>query len=167
VATFDKALDNGAILRLVVNQSSQNIVSNYSTDSWGLYLIEGPPSYSGNAIAYYVEIKGDRTSGTYTFDFRAGGTQTKTIRTGTTRVYHDPDGSKSTSVSGYTADTVTSSGGPGTASGTFTQTPIPRGPYIEIDGVWERSLAYAEIDGVWAQVLVHAEIDSVWQLVGG
>jgi hypothetical protein len=169
MTNFDRTLDAGAVLRLSVTESAtQNIGSNYSTDNWGLYLIEGgAASWSGYSISYNVTINGSSYSGSYSFDFRPGGIQTKTIRTGSTRVYHDADGTKSISVSGYTADTNTSSGGPGTASGTFTQTPIPRGPYIELDGVWARSLAYAEIDGAWEQVLVHAEIDSVWQLVGG
>lgn len=168
MAIYNKSLSNDAVLRLVVTESSQSIASNYSTNSWTLSLIEGTqPSWSNIAIAYKVTINGDDTTGTYTFDFRPTGTQTKVIDSGTTRVYHDADGTKTTTVSGYTADTNTTTGGPGTASGTLVQTRIPRGPYIEVDGIWSRSLAYAEIDGVWKQCLVYSEVDGSWKLNGG
>ena len=168
MATYVDALSSGAALRLIVNQTSQNIASNYSVVSWSLAIIEGSASsFSNTAIGYNVKINGVTTSGSYTFDFRPSGTQTKTIDSGSSRVYHDADGTKTITVSGYTASTGTTSGGPGTASGTLALTRIPRGPNIEVDGVWSRSLAYAEIDGVWTQCLVHAEIDGVWAMVGG
>lgn len=168
MATYAEALSSGAVLRLIVTQTSQNIASNYSVLSWSLAIIEGSaPSYSNTPIAYNVKINGVTTSGTYTFDFRPSGDQTKTIDSGSSRVYHDADGTKTTTVSGYTASTGTTSGGPGTASGTLALTRIPRGPYIEVDGVWSRSLAYAEIGGAWSQCLVYAEIDGAWAMVGG
>lgn len=162
MATYDAGLSGGAYLRLTVTQTSQNIAANTSTDSWSVVLHKGSfASWSSTPIAWSANIGGTGYSGSYTFDFRYGSTS-QLLGSGSTVVTHNPDGTKSTSVSGYTAATGTSTGGPATASGSFAQTNIPRGPKVEYDGAWSNSILSVEYDGAWVTGLLYAEYDGAW-----
>lgn len=116
-------LGGGALLRLYVVQTSQNAGLNQSTDAWALILYKGTySSYDFFGIPYSVSINGTVTAGTFTFDFTT--TTSVIIATGSQTVTHNTDGTKSISVSGYIGNTGTSTGGPATAAGSFTQTPL-------------------------------------------
>lgn len=125
MANFDAGMPGGATLRFTINQSSQSIPGNTSTDSWSLTLFKGYSSWTATPIGWYVQVNGTAYSGTYTFDF-SGGATSKLIASGSTVVGHNSDGTKTTNCGGYTADTGTSTGGPATAGGNFVQTTIPR-----------------------------------------
>jgi len=125
VADYDapSGLSGGAILRLTVNQTSQNTGLNQSTDAWSETLFKGIyASYDLSGIGYSGSINAVAFSGSFTFDFRS--TSSKLITSGTQTVTHNVDGTKTISVSASIANTLTSTGGPATASGSFTQTPI-------------------------------------------
>jgi hypothetical protein len=120
-------LGGGAVLRLTVNQTSQNTGANQSTDSYSLTLIKG--AYNSfdltNTITWAANIDGTASSGTFSFDFRAGASTSQLITSGSKTVTHNGDGTKTISVSGSIGSTGTSTGGPATASGSFAQTIIP------------------------------------------
>ncbi|MFF1876127.1 DUF859 family phage minor structural protein, partial [Kitasatospora herbaricolor] len=75
---------------------------------------------------YTVVINGNSYSGTFTYDFRS--TSSVTIRTGSTVVPHNSDGTKTITVVGSIGDTGSSAiGGPGgTGNRSFTQSTIAR-----------------------------------------
>ena len=121
------ATSGAGTLRLIVTQASQNIPANQSTVNWELHLYcyNGASYNLSPPTSYSVTINGTAYTGTYTFDFRSY--SDKLIASGSTVVTHDADGTKTISVSGYTAHTGTGAiGGPITASGSFALTTIPR-----------------------------------------
>jgi len=125
VTNYDVVTGAGAILRLAVNETSQDIPDNESVDGWSLVWYKGSASsWSASPITWQVVINGNTYSGTFTFDF--GATSSVTIATGSTTIPHTADGTKTISVSGYIGATGTSSGGPASTGGSFVQTTIPR-----------------------------------------
>ena len=111
---------------LTVNQQSQNVADNYSTVSYSL-VISRPSNISSTAAkAYSVKINGSTVaSGTTTI----GGTGSKTITSGTARVDHNADGTKSISFSFSLAVEITWGGtylGTASGNGTMVLTTIPR-----------------------------------------
>jgi len=40
---------------------------------------------------------------------------------------------------------------------------IPRGPKVEVAGVWQQSISYVEVAGVWQTALMSAEVAGVWK----
>lgn len=123
MTNFDTVMGGGAILRLTVYEASQNTGANQSTDNYVLSLIKGAyASYDLVGTTYSFNINGTTGSGSFTFDFRT--TTSQTIANGPVTVTHNADGTKTISCSGTIGSTGTGIGGPATASGTFTQTPI-------------------------------------------
>jgi hypothetical protein len=125
MAIFDVGTGQGSILRLTVNQDSQDVAGNYSIDSWSLVLYQGNATSSWTATpkAWSVTIGGQTWNGSFTFDFRS--TDSVVIATGSTRVNHNGDGTASVALAWAIANTGTAvTGGNGSAS--FGQTTIPR-----------------------------------------
>ncbi len=84
----------------------------YTDVAWALYLDERVAqnlSYNGNGVAANVQITtlGTVWSGSFTFDWRPAGLQSKLIASGVSRVYHNADGTPPASfnVYGYIAYT--------------------------------------------------------------
>ena len=148
---------------------SQNIAANTSTVRVQLYSEETAQqsSYSATAAnnSYSIVVNGTTYSGNFTFDFRPAGLQSVTLVNTTLVVPHTDAGTKSINVSASSSSGVLGSASTGT--NTLALPRIPRGPWAEIDGTWERTLLYAEVDGAWKQCLVYAEVDGSWDLVGG
>lgn len=125
MTNYDVGMGSGAILRLTVTQSSQSIAGNSSVDSWSLTFIKGSASsWSANAIGWSVNINGSVYSGSFTFDFRSY--SSLLLAASSTTIGHNSDGTKTIAVQGNIGATNTSSGGPATVNGTFTQSTIPR-----------------------------------------
>lgn len=132
MANWDGALNNGAFLRLGVDQVSQDINGNYSTDTWILVMARGSntASWTGAAIPWNVNVNGNAYSGTFSFDFRSA--DSVVIASGSFNVGHNADGTKTIGVSASIGDTGTAVGGPVGASGSFAQTTIPRASKITL-----------------------------------
>ncbi len=128
VYTTTSGLNGGAYLALTVTEVSQNIGGVTSTDSWSLTLYGGTRTSFDltNTATWSVTINGTTTSGTFSYDFRPGPGTPAFCGSGTTAaISHTADGTKSISVSGSIGALPSgTTGGPATASGTFTQTPI-------------------------------------------
>lgn len=125
MTNYDVGMGSGAILRLTVTQSSQSIAGNSSVDSWSLTFIKGSASsWSANAVGWSVNINGSVYSGSFTFDFRSY--SSLLLAASSTTIGHNSDGTKTIAVQGNIGATNTSSGGPATVNGTFTQSTIPR-----------------------------------------
>lgn len=126
-----KVSDYNPYISLEVKQSSQSIDGNYSIVSYAL-KVHRPSSISSSAAKdYSFTINGTKYSGTYTI----GGSGTKTIKSGTQKVTHTADGSKTISFSISTEIGITFSGtaiGTVTASGSLKLTTIPRATQITI-----------------------------------
>lgn len=167
MATFDQP--NGAgVLRLIVSAAASpppNIALNQSTVNVELHLLCGNGiSFNGSPVGWSASINTAPYSGGYTFNF--GSYSDKLIASWQTLVAHNPDGTKTINVSAHTDHTGTSAiGGPIDVSGTFTIPAIPRGPQVEVDGLWGTSLLQVEFDGAWATGLMYAEFDGAWVLV--
>jgi microcystin-dependent protein len=122
---YSVQLGQGTLI-LSVNQGSQSIAGNYSDDSWSLTLnCSNRQSYNNyNNVRWDVNINGSGYGGNFGFDFR--NSSSKLIATGTTRVAHNADGTKSISVSGSIGATATSAISSGGVSGTYYQSTIAR-----------------------------------------
>lgn len=128
VYTTTSGLNGGAYLALTVTEVSQNTGGVTSTDSWSLTLYGGTRTSFDltNTATWSVTINGTTTSGTFNYDFRPGPGTPAFCGSGTTSaISHNADGTKSISVSGSIGALPSgTTGGPATAAGTFTQTPI-------------------------------------------
>jgi hypothetical protein len=132
MANWDAGLNNGAFLRLGVDQINQSVNDNASADSWILVMARGSntASWTGSPIAWNVNINGTPYSGTFTFDFRSS--DSVVIASSTIVVPHNSDGTKTIAVSASIGPTGTAVGGPASVSGNFTQTTIPRASNITL-----------------------------------
>lgn len=118
-------------ISLEVKQSSQSVSGNYSTVSYALKVHRPSEVISSASKDYSFTINGTTYKGTYTI----GGSGTKTIKSGTQKVAHTSDGSKTISFSISTEIGVTWSGtsiGTVTASGSLKLSTIPRATQITI-----------------------------------
>ncbi|WP_050637890.1 DUF859 family phage minor structural protein [Candidatus Stoquefichus sp. SB1] len=107
---------------------SQNVANNNSSVSWSLVLHWDASLNFSASKSYSVTVNGTNYSGSYTGG-ASGGSGSKTIRSGTTSVGHNADGTKSVSVSASFGIEVTYSGtkiSTMTLSGSFTLPTIPR-----------------------------------------
>lgn len=113
-------------VRLAWAESSQNIANNTTTISYTLSIYRSSNISSSAAKDYSITINGVKVaSGTTTI----GGSGTKTIKTGTTTITHNADGSKTFNYSFSQEIGITWSGsaiGTITGSGTGTLDTIPR-----------------------------------------
>lgn len=127
MATYDTVLSNSDyILRLIVNQSSQNITNNTSSVAWSLRIIKGSGSgkWSFYTKTWSVNIGGQTASGSISgYDFR---NYTELILgSGSFTITHNADGTKTISNSGSFSEAQINVGN-GTASGNLALTTIPR-----------------------------------------
>lgn len=105
-------------LRLVATEGTKQPENNRSAINWAFYLEErtsSPTTWMGGGISASVDVGGDGNdwSGTFGFDWRPGGLQTKLIASGSEWRTHNPDGSGSVTVYAHMGDTGTvGAGGP-------------------------------------------------------
>lgn len=127
MATYDTVLSNSDyILRLIVNQSSQDVANNTSSVAWSLRIIKGSGSgkWSFYTKTWSVNIGGQTASGSISgYDFR---NYTELILgSGSFTITHNADGTKTISNSGSFSEAQINVG-TGTASGSLALTTIPR-----------------------------------------
>lgn len=114
----DANTGTGGTLRVNAWVSGTSAPGIYSDVAWELWLIERVPSvygYNFAGVSASVVVNGGTVwSGSFTFDFRPGGAQSVLIASGTTRVYHNSDGTPpGVTVTGNMGSTGTSTvGGP-------------------------------------------------------
>ena len=114
-------------VQLSWNTTSQDVANNSSTISYSLSIYRDSGGIISNAAKNYsIKINGITVaSGTNTI----GGSGTKTLKTGTTTIYHNSDGSKTFNLSFSQEIAITWNGsyiGTITGSGTGTLNTIPR-----------------------------------------
>jgi hypothetical protein len=105
VATFSGAFSGrpAVVLYLAVNETSTNIAANTSVVSWSLYIVGNNASFNLDPTSTYsISVNGVPYSGVWTYDFRSN--NTPTLRSGTTTVTHDANGSKTISASSSATD---------------------------------------------------------------
>lgn len=109
-----------AILFLEAYEVDYDAISNTREISWSLYLRENGGSnqaWNGGGISAFVDgtinggYVGNIWAGSFGFDFRPGGNQTKVIATGSTVFGSNPDGTGSVQLGGHIGYTGTSTAG--------------------------------------------------------
>ncbi|NBI08251.1 DUF859 family phage minor structural protein [Senegalia massiliensis] len=112
---------------LTVTEQSQSTSGNYSILAYSLKLYRPRQIYSSSSKSYNVKINGKTVKSGSTY---IGGSGTKTIASGTTKVYHNSDGTKTgVAISFYQEISITWSGsstGNASKSGSMNLTTIPR-----------------------------------------
>ena len=126
MAAFSVQMDGSKdyTLTLNVSQSSQDYGDNESVVAWSLVAAGSWGSYGGYSTSYSVTINGTTYAGTIP-SFNPNPSQT--IRSGTTPVKHNADGTKTISVSG-SWDSRHPNIGKGTVNGSLTLSRIPKPP---------------------------------------
>lgn len=94
MASISASHSNISII-LDVNETATSTAGNYSDVSWTLRMVRPYRIYSNVAKNYSVTINGNTTSGTVI----VGGVGDFNIATGSHRIYHEADGSKSIGIS--------------------------------------------------------------------
>ncbi|QIG58108.1 minor tail protein [Microbacterium phage Zepp] len=123
----------GALV-LDVNEVGYNVFENYSDVAWALYLDERVASnttWSGGGISATVGQHNVQQwwGGTFGFDWRPGGLQSRLIASGTNRIYHNPDGSGQVTVGANMGNSGTSgAGGPTQITNTIGLTQLTQVP---------------------------------------
>lgn len=126
-------------VKLYVTQKSQSISGNYTILEYSLKLYRPRQIYSSASKSYNIKINGTTVkSGSTTI----GGSGTKTIASGTTKVYHNSNGTKkNVAISFYQEVSITWSGvatGNASKSGTMDLTTIPR--YAKITSLYANNI---------------------------
>ncbi|NBI08054.1 DUF859 family phage minor structural protein [Senegalia massiliensis] len=126
-------------VKLYVTQKSQSISGNYTILEYSLKLYRPRQVYSSASKSYNIKINGTTVkSGSTTI----GGSGTKTIASGTTKVYHNSNGTKkNVAISFYQEVSITWSGvatGNASKSGTMDLTTIPR--YAKITSLYANNI---------------------------
>lgn len=126
MASDSTSTGDAGTLKITVTQSSQSISGNYSNVAWSLTLSSTySGTYRNQGVSWSTNIGGTNYSGTFTFNFATY--STKTIASGTTKIYHNSNGTKSITATGDIGNTFTSSiGGPASVSVGLTLSTIPR-----------------------------------------
>ena len=101
MANFQSNTNNTFYAILIVNQGTQNIPNNYTDINYELVLYNGSMNFSGYTIGYDVYINGEQVayqnnSGNQT---SMSSNSSKTIVSGTRRIYHNADGTKTIPIS--------------------------------------------------------------------
>lgn len=130
------AVNTGAAGALVldVNEVGYNVFENYSDVAWALYLderVQSNTTRSGGGISATVSHHNIQQwwGGTFGFDWRPGGLQSRLIASGTNRVYHNADGSGQVTVGANMGNTGTSgAGGPTGITNTIGLTQLTQVP---------------------------------------
>lgn len=142
MATSGYARTNTAFgwVQLRWSLASQDTVNNKSTINWYLEIYSSSSIYSSDSKSYSVKINGSTvSSGSDTI----GGSGTRTLKSGTTTIAHNSDGTKTFSYSFSQECAITWSGtyvGTVTGSGSDTLPTIPRAsqPSLSDMYVWMR-----------------------------
>jgi hypothetical protein len=163
-------------LRLDVWESGTNAAENWSDVSWALYLIERTTSnltWSGGGITATVGHHNVTQwwGGTFGFDWRPGGLQTKLIASGTNRVWHNSDGTGSITVGANIGNTGTSgAGGPSQVTQTITLTTLKVAPGTP-SGVTATRISDTQAQVNWSQSSASngqpTSNDISWRINGG
>lgn len=130
MARYERTIGRNFVLRLDVNQGSRSISGNYSTVSWSLQLRRGNnPSWSQGTKTWSVNIGGVTRSGHRNgYDFR--NTSSITLGSGSVRINHNSDGTKSINSSGNFGDPQGPIYNGSVSGGPLTLTSIPRASSI-------------------------------------
>jgi len=115
------SVNSGTRGRLDVNASAtSNAAGNFSDVSWNVQWVERSltTAFNNNGVPFSVVVGGIGTvaSGNFTFDWRPSGFQSQQLASGTTRVFHNSDGSAASSlgnVTGSVGDTGSDAAGRG------------------------------------------------------
>lgn len=111
------------ILRLTVTQGTQNIVGNYTDVNWNLRIYRAASwKPYGSDGSWSVNIHGNGYSGSFSYNFN--NYTELLLASGTTRIYHNADGTATISVS--SSAYIGSAGGSASAGGSMSLTTIPR-----------------------------------------
>lgn len=165
MATYDTALAAaGYILRLTVTEGTPNVAANTSPITWSLVIIKGSGTgkFTSYTVSWNVNIGGITDSGTLA-GYNFASYSTLTLGSGTGTITHNPDGTKTISVSGtFDESDPAPELGDATSSGSLALTNIPRGPKAEHNGAWAQSTLQVEHNGAWVQGLVYAEFNGAW-----
>ncbi|UVK59177.1 minor tail protein [Microbacterium phage Librie] len=141
-------------LALDVNEVYYDVFQNYSDVSWALYLDERVSSgstWSGGGISATVGQHNIQQwwGGTFGFDWRPSGLQSRLIASGTNRVYHNPDGSGQVTVGATIGNTGTSgAGGPTGLTNTIGLTQLTQVPGTPT-GVSATRISYSQVRVNW------------------
>ena len=139
VATWTTSGNVGDTLRFRWWQTGQSVSGNYPDIGWMMELLAGGAGYiyAPASAAWSVTIDGETFSGYNTVAI--GNNQTKTLASGTKRIYHAADGQKTFGVSFSQAFNISFNSWVGTVSGSssWTLTTIPRAtmPKLNPDAV--------------------------------
>lgn len=131
MATIVGGLNGGGPyqLELVITQTSQSISGNYSNISYTLRVrrTSNAGYRSWGNTNYTLVINGSTlaSGASWYMDFPAGGPTTRNIRSGTMKINHNADGTKTVAASAA-LDTSSSAVGDGSLSGSVGLTTIPR-----------------------------------------
>lgn len=154
----DAASGTYGILRLVAAIAGSSAAGKYTDVSWWMYHIENGSTnqqFNGDGVSAAVGVAtvGTVYSGGFTFDWRPGGNQSVLIASGTTRVYHNADGTPPAGfyVSGSIGDTGSNGAGRGASVVEYlslpTLTVIPDSP----TGLAASRVSDTSIDLAWSQ----------------
>lgn len=124
MATFDGGFSvRPHLLRLTVNQGTQNIVGNYTDVNWNLRIYRAASWKPwGSDGSWSVNIHGNAYSGSFSYNFN--NYTELLLASGTTRIYHNADGTATISVSASAY--IGSAGGSASCGGSMGLTTIPR-----------------------------------------
>lgn len=100
MATYTSNISNGYKLELNLTQQSQSIEGNYSQVGWELFLISGGYYFYDHGVTSNVTINGTKVL-TFSGKFGIGQNAKVKVGSGSTRVNHNSDGTKTFS---FTAD---------------------------------------------------------------
>jgi hypothetical protein len=146
-ATANTGSSGSVVLDLI--ETATNVAENWSEVSWYLYLDErsiNNSTWNGNQISAYVA---DWWSGTFNFDWRPGGAQSKAIASGVKRVYHNADGTGQVTVTAGIGNTGTSgAGGPTNVTNTLGLTTLVRTPNTPT-AVFAKRLSDTQVELQW------------------
>lgn len=171
MTTYNSLPGNGYVLRIVIEQLSQNIANNTSSVRTRLYIVTPSHTYFQARATGKLVVNGTTVwsiSGT-TVNTYANNTA-YLLKDDTRTITHNSDGTKTVPVS---ADFKTDTQGYSwsvpylAVSGNFALTRIPRGPRVRHNGVWRNTVAYVRVAGVWKIAVPYVRSGGVWKIGGG
>lgn len=149
---------SAGLLRVTASVVS-NAAGNYSDVSWVMSWherVSAGSTFQNSPVSANVFVGGIGTvwSGSFTFDWRPGGLQSQVIASGTTRVFHNPDGTVGDgvgNVQGSIGATGTSGGGGPVSAIEFVTLPVLRVAPNAPTAVAATRLSDSEASVSWSQ----------------
>ena len=130
MANYNDTLNDSYILRLTVTEGEADVPNNTSPVTYSLAILKGTGSGKFRTAvdsAWALNINGNIRNGATAYDFRplAQG-QALVLASGTFTIPHNPDGTKTISVSGSFTDGAGNLVGSGSVAGSLVLARIPR-----------------------------------------